>query len=75
VVQNQDQPFQLSFRASLKVGLQGGRITSDGGLLLVQDLHDRLGFSELIEQHLTDSWGENTQLPLGGRLVKYARYD
>ena len=74
MVQNQDQPLQLPFRASLKVGLPGGRITSDGGLRLVRDLHDGLGFSELIEQHLTDSWGENTQLPLGDRLVKHARY-
>jgi hypothetical protein len=42
--------FQLSFNASLKVGLQGSRVTSDGGLLLARELDERLGFGELIAQ-------------------------
>jgi hypothetical protein len=62
--EKQNQPFQLSFNASLKVDFQGSRVSSDGGLILVRELDERLGFSELIEQHLTDSRGENTQLPL-----------
>jgi hypothetical protein len=37
----QNQSFQLSFNASLKVDFQGSRITSDGGLAPVQD--SRLG--------------------------------
>jgi hypothetical protein len=57
-----NQPFQLSFNASLKVYFQGSRVTSDGGLILVRELDERLGFGELIEQHLTDSRrGKNTQ--------------
>ena len=60
--EKQDQPFQLSFNASLKVDFQGSRVTSDGGLVLVRELDERLGLSELIEQHLTDSGGKNTQL-------------
>src|SRR6266568_7062019 len=28
----QNQPFQLSFNASLKIDFQGSRVTSDGGL-------------------------------------------
>jgi hypothetical protein len=57
-----NQPFQLSFNASLKVDFQGSRVTSDGGLILVRALDERLGFGELIEQHLTDSRrGKNTQ--------------
>jgi hypothetical protein len=51
----QDQPFQLSFNASLKIGFQGFRVTSDGGLLLVRELDERLSFDELITQRLTDS--------------------
>jgi hypothetical protein len=47
---------------------QGSRVTSDGGLVLVRELDERLGFSELIEQHLTDSRGKNTQLPLADLL-------
>jgi hypothetical protein len=41
-------PFQLSFNASLKVDFQGSRVTSDGGLILVRELDERLGFGELI---------------------------
>ncbi|MGD1157110.1 MAG: hypothetical protein ABSA41_14930 [Terriglobia bacterium] len=46
----QNQPFQLSFDASLKVDLQGSRVTSDGGLILVRELDERLGFDDLITQ-------------------------
>ena len=53
--EEQNRPFQLSFNASLKVDFQGSRVTSDGGLILVRELDERLGFGELIEQHLTDS--------------------
>ena len=62
--EKQNQPFQLSFNASLKVEFQGSRVTSDGGLILVRELDERLGFGALIEQHLTDSRrGKNTQFP------------
>jgi hypothetical protein len=46
------------------VDFQGSRVTSDGGLVLVRELDERLGFSELIARHLTDSRAKNTQLPL-----------
>ena len=65
----QNQPFQLSFNASPKVDFQGSRVTSDGGLTLVRELDERLGFGELIEQHLTDSRrGKNTQFPFADLL-------
>jgi hypothetical protein len=90
----QNQPFQLSFHASLQVdfqcrllkiisggsGIQGSRVTSDpsakasgrradGGLILVRELDERLGFGEFIEQHLTDSRrGKNTQFPFADLL-------
>jgi len=67
--EKQNQPFQLSFNGSLKVDFQGSRVTSDGGLILVRELDERLGFSELIAQHLTDSRrGKNTQLSLADLL-------
>ncbi len=59
----QNRPFQLSFNASLKIDFQGSRATSDGGLVLVRELDERLGFGELIEEYLADSRrGKNTQL-------------
>jgi hypothetical protein len=64
-----NQPFQLSFNPSLKVDFQGSRVTSDGSLVLVRELDERLGFGELIGQHLTDSRrGKNTQFPFADLL-------
>ena len=62
--ETQKQPFGLSFNSRLRVDFQGSRVTSDGGLLLVRELDERLGFGELIERHLTDGRGKNAQLPL-----------
>jgi hypothetical protein len=63
--EKQNQPFPLSFNSSLKVDFQGSRVTSDGSLIVVCELDERLGLGDLIAQHLTDSRrGKNTQLPL-----------
>ena len=63
--EKQKEPFQLSFNASLKVDFQGSRVTSDGGLILVRELDERLGMGDLIAEHLSDARrGKNTQLPL-----------
>ena len=65
----QDRAFQLSFNSSLKVDFQGSRVTSDGGLVLVRELDERLGLSELVDRHLSDSRrGKNIQLPLADLL-------
>ena len=66
--EKQNGPFQLSFNASLKIDFQGSRVASDGGLILVRELDERLGLGERIEQHLTDSRGTNSRLPLAGLL-------
>ena len=62
--ENQKQAFQLSFNRFLRVAFHGSRVTSDGGLILVRELDERLGFGKLIEQHLTDTRAKNTRLPL-----------
>ena len=48
--EKQNQPFQLSFNASLKVDFQGSRVTSDGGLILIHELDERLGLDKLIRE-------------------------
>ncbi len=69
VGETQDRPFQLSFNSSLKVDFQGARVTSDGGLVLVRELDERLGLSALMQRHLTNSRrGKNTQLLLADLL-------
>src|SRR5713226_6156524 len=69
----QNQPFQLSFNLALRVEFQGSRVTSDGGLILVRELDERLGFSALIAHHLTDPRGKNTQFSLAD-LVRQSVY-
>jgi hypothetical protein len=45
--------------------LLNGYVTSDGGLLLVRELDERLGLSALIAKNMMDDRrGKNTQLPL-----------
>ena len=67
--EKQNQSFQFSFNRFLRVAFQGSRVTSDGGLILVRELDERLGLGELIEQHLTDSRrGKNTPLALADLL-------
>jgi Transposase DDE domain group 1 len=69
VGETQNRPFQLYFNSSLKVDFQGARVTSDGGLILVRELNERLGLSVLIERHLVDSRrGRNIQLLLADLL-------
>jgi F0F1-type ATP synthase alpha subunit len=69
VGETQNRPFQLSFNSSLKVDFQGSRVTSDGGLVLVRELDERLGLSQLMDRYLSDSRrGKNIQLPLADLL-------
>jgi hypothetical protein len=44
-------------------------VTSDGGLILIRELDQRFGVSELMDRHLSDSRrGKNIQLPLADLL-------
>ena len=67
--ETQQRPFQLSFNSSLKIDFQSSRVTSDGGLVLVRELDERLDFGELVDRHLSDSRRDkNIQLPLADLL-------
>jgi hypothetical protein len=73
-VNNKAKVFNFLSSPLLKIDFQGSRVTSDGGLL-VRELDDRLGLSDLIAEYVTDSRGKNTQLPMADRLrqVVYSR--
>ena len=60
--ESQKQAFQLSFNRFLRVAFQGSLVTSNGGLILVRELDERLGFGKLAEQHLTDPRANNARL-------------
>ena len=57
---NQNQLFQLSFNRFLRVDFQGSRVTSDGGLLLVRELDERLGLPAFIRRYV-HGWAETGQ--------------
>src|SRR5215470_11792837 len=67
--EKQNEPFRLSFNACLKVDFQGSRVTSDGGLILIRELDERLGLEKLIAEQLSDSrQGLNKQFTLADLL-------
>ena len=67
--EKENKPFQLTFNGFLKVDFQGSRVTSDGGLILVRELDERLGLGKLIDEHLSDSrQGLNKKFPLADLL-------
>src|SRR5260370_11677362 len=77
VGETQKKSFQLSFSSSLRVEFQGARVTSDGGLILVRELDERLGMSALMERHLIDSRrGKTVLFPLSDLLRQsiYSRF-
>ena len=43
--EDKNGPFQLSFNSAVRVDYQGARVTSDGGLILMRELDERLGLS------------------------------
>jgi hypothetical protein len=53
--EKQNEPFQLLFNASWKVDSQGSQVTTDECLILMRELHERLGLEKLIAEHLRDS--------------------
>jgi hypothetical protein len=53
--ETQNKPFQLSFNTSLKVDFQGSRVNSDGGLILIRELDERLGLGGLIAERLSNA--------------------
>ena len=60
--EKENEPFQFTFNGFLKVEVQGSRVTSDAGLILVRELDERLGLETFIAEHLSDSrQGLNTQ--------------
>ena len=60
----ENKPFQLTCNGFLKVDFQESRVTSDGGLILIRELDERLGLGRLIEEHLSDSrQGANKKFP------------
>ena len=66
--ENQELPLQLWFNRFPRVGFQGSRVTCNGGLILVGELEERLGFGKLIDEHSTDFRANKARLCLADLL-------
>ena len=66
--ERQEQPFPPSFNRFSRVALQGSRVPSDGGPIVVRELDERLGFGGRIEGHLLDSRANKARLPFANLL-------
>lgn len=59
------QPFQLSSNSLLRVDFHGSRVSSDGDLILLGELDEPFGLSELLGEHLVGPrTGRNRQFRL-----------
>jgi len=68
--------FRFSYTDKLKAFVKGSEITSDGGLIVIRELDERLGLTSLAEEYLTDiRTGKNIQheLPELLRQSAYSR--
>ena len=66
---NYNTSISVRVQRLLESRVQGSRVTSDAGLILVRELDERLGLETLISEHLSDSrHGLNTQFSLADLL-------
>ena len=72
--EKETRPVPATFQWLVESRFPGWRVTSDGGLLLVRELDERLGLGKLINEHLSDSrQGTNKKFPLAD-LVRQSVY-
>jgi hypothetical protein len=61
--------FRVSFNQKLKVGFKGAEVTSDGGLLAIREMDERLGLTKIAGEYLQDNrYGKNVQHEMTGLL-------
>jgi len=61
--------FRVGFSQKLKVGFKGAQVTSDGGLVAIREMDQRLGLTEIGGEYLKDTrHGKNIQHQMEGLL-------
>jgi len=61
--------IDVQFNKKLKIGLKGSEVTSDGGLLAIRELDEKLRLTEIAGQYLEDNrYGKNIQHEMTGLL-------
>ena len=61
--------FRVGFNKKLRVNFKGAEVTSDGGLLAIREMDEKLGLTEMADAYLKDSrHGKNIQHDMTGLL-------
>jgi hypothetical protein len=61
--------FRVQFNNKLKVGFKGAEVTSDGGLVAIREMDERLGLTKIAGEYLRDNrYGKNIQHEMTGLL-------
>ena len=47
--------FRVGFNQKLKIGFKGSQITSDGGLVAIREMDQRLGLTKISGEYLKDT--------------------
>ncbi|OQA67647.1 MAG: hypothetical protein BWY36_00644 [Candidatus Diapherotrites archaeon ADurb.Bin253] len=69
--ENKNSSFWVEFNKKLKIGFRGTQVTSDGGLIAIREMDEKLGLTELAEEYLRDKrYGKNIQHEMAGLLIQ-----
>lgn len=67
--ESKNSSFRVEFNKKLKIEFRGTQVTSDGGLVAIRELDEKLGLTELAEEYLQDKrYGKNIQHEMEGLL-------
>ncbi len=60
--ESKNSSFRVEFNKKLKIEFRGTQVTSDGGLIAIRELDEKLGLTKLAGEYLQDNrYGKNIQ--------------
>jgi hypothetical protein len=67
--ESKNKCFCVKFNKKLRINFKGAQVTSDGGLVAIREMDEKLGLTEIAEEYLKDSrHGKNIQHEMIGLL-------
>jgi hypothetical protein len=67
--ESKNRCFSVEFNKKLKINFKGAQVTSDGGLVAIREMDEKLGLTAMAEEYLKDSrHGKNIQHEMTGLL-------
>ena len=67
--ESKNKCFSVEFNKKLRINFKGAQVTSDGGLVAIREMDEKLGLTEMAEEYLKDSrHGQNIKHEMTGLL-------